>query len=104
MNGAVETVIVGTGFKGATALHAVARLQSGDEIRLIREPTNRHDPLAVACHFLGVHVGYVPRQSNPRVAEAIDAGFEVSARCTTAAVIGRNKVTSEPKILVTWKG
>jgi hypothetical protein len=102
----IDTVIVGSGYKGWQAIRAVKMMAPGDQVRLVRERDNRHDANAVACHYLGMHVGYVPRQANPRVAAAIDAGAEAIAIVTHAAGVhefaGKTKITVEPKIKISW--
>ncbi len=94
------TVIVGTGFRGSAALRAVEQMRPGDVVRLQREPDNRHDRNAVACYFLGEHVGYIPRLTNPRIAQALDAGEDIDAIVTAATHIDRGRVMIEPKIFV----
>lgn len=101
----IETIIVGTRWRGEAALSALARMKPGDAIRLEREVGNRHDYAAIACHFHGLHVGFIPRQVNAPIAQAMDAGaiatavVEVAARITNAGFI-----VKEPKIRVTVGG
>lgn len=98
----IPTVLVGTGFKGALAVEALSRMTAGSAIRLVREPDNRADPLAVACFYLGLHVGYVSRRVNPRIAEALDRGIPVHCLVREAPLIRRSRVMVEPKLTVTW--
>lgn len=56
------------------------QLAEGDALSLVREPSNRHDPRAVAVLWQGVALGYLPRSDNRAVAEAMDQGWRVSAR------------------------
>ena len=70
----ITSVIVGTKFRGQEAIDAIARMQPGDTVRLEREPENKYDLNAVSCHYLGRHVGYIPKLVNPRLAAAMDRG------------------------------
>ncbi len=56
------------------------RMQIGDALQLIREPENRHDPLAIRVEWQGHKLGYVPRAHNRAVAAAMDAGEPFVAR------------------------
>jgi hypothetical protein len=105
MTVAIPTVIVGTGFRGPAAKAVVAQMRPGDEIELVRERNTPHDRLAVACHYRGVPVGYVPRQANPAIAEALDAGRDVTCVVREPAVVVRNQIVRvEPKVTVSWEG
>jgi hypothetical protein len=50
------------------------------ELILIREPANPHDEHAIAVHWQGRRIGYVPRCYNPVLASLMDAGKRLSAR------------------------
>ena len=49
-------------------------LRPGLELRLRREPWNRHDPLAVAVYYRREKLGYLPRADNAAVARWLDQG------------------------------
>lgn len=102
----ISTVIVGTSFKGQQAVDAVGMMAVGQAVRLVRDRGNRYDANAVACHYLGISVGFVPRVANPRVAAAMDAGAEPVAFVTAPATVnhGRSglRVKVEPKIKISW--
>lgn len=51
-----------------------------DELELVREPDNPHDPHAVRIEWRGTQLGYLPRAENRAVAAALDAGQRVQAR------------------------
>lgn len=74
-----HTCIVGTRFRGADAITAIRQMRPNSPVRLEREPHNPFDALAVACYFRGVHVGFIPRQANERIAQALDRGALVTA-------------------------
>ncbi|MBI5330895.1 MAG: HIRAN domain-containing protein [Betaproteobacteria bacterium] len=50
------------------------------ECTLRREPDNAHDERAIAVHWQGRRIGYVPRRSNPVLAALMDAGKLLRAR------------------------
>jgi hypothetical protein len=49
--------VVGTSFR----IEAARAVRPGADVVLRREPTNPHDPAAVAVDVDGVHIGYLPR-------------------------------------------
>lgn len=55
-------------------------LKVGDELSLVREPANPHDPRAVRVEWRGIQLGYLPRAENAAVATAMDRGEPVAAR------------------------
>lgn len=54
-------------------------LAAGDELTLVREPDNRHDTLAIAIHWHGQRIGYIPHLANRALARRLDAGLPTSA-------------------------
>lgn len=96
-----QTVIVGTRFRGAEALAAIRLMGPNSPIRLEREPHNQFDVWAIACYFRGVHVGYIPRQANERIAQAIDRGKVVTAIIEQPPVVTPSgHITIEPKLRI----
>ncbi len=68
-------------------------LSPGRQLRLVREPSNKFDPNAVAVHAWrgSAPFGYVNKQNAKRLALVMDAGTDVvavSLRGTTAGVTG----------------
>lgn len=57
-----------------------SRLRPGEELRLEREPGNRHDPRAIVIAWRDVRLGYVPREANYALAQLMDRGAAVKAR------------------------
>ena len=57
----------------------VHRLAPGDALRLVREPENEHDDSAVAVHWNGAQLGYLPREQNGVVATLLDQGVPLEA-------------------------
>jgi len=55
-------------------------LSTGDTLQLTREPDNPRDPRAVAVHWHGAKLGYIPRTDNCAVSQLLDRGQPVAAR------------------------
>lgn len=102
MTVSIPTVIVGASFRGPQAKIAVAAMHPGDEVQLVREADNPHDKLAVACHYEGEHVGYIPRQANPLIAARLDAGLPATCTVRAPAVMRGSAIRAEPKVTVSW--
>lgn len=94
----IPTCIVGARFRGLKARDAIARMAVFLSVTLERDPENPHDANAVKCLFLGVHVGFIPKQSNPRIAAALDAGRRVDCMITK---LPSGRIT-EPSVIVSW--
>ncbi len=55
-------------------------LQSGQKLKLLREPNNPHDSKAIAVFTSNGHkLGYVPRTHNPLPADLMDNGHKLTA-------------------------
>lgn len=96
----IPTCIVGTRWRGDRALAAIAGMKAGDTVQLVRELSNRHDAYAVACHYRGLHVGFIPRQCNTPVAQALDRGAIVAAIVEAPAQIARGYIKTEAKLRI----
>ena len=94
----MKTTVVGTKYRGPAAVAALARLRSGDRLRLVREPGNPHDPDAVAVYSGTTHIGYIPRGINRDVADRIMSADGVAAVVTAEAIIERGEVRFAPRI------
>ena len=55
-------------------------LDVGEELKLVRESSNTHDPDAVAVYFHDQQLGYVPRGENGAIAQMLDRGENLEAR------------------------
>jgi len=60
-------------------------LQLGDELQLVRETQNPHDPDAVRVDWRGRRLGYVPRRQNAALAWGLDRGTQLRARVSRLA-------------------
>ncbi len=66
-----------------------ARVDEGDELELLREPSNPHDPNAIVVARLGGgKIGHVPREDAALVASSLDRGAMYQATCKK--VLGHN--------------
>lgn len=57
------------------------KLKPGKKLELIAEPDNPHDPDAVAIYRRGVHLGYVPGDSNATIAQLLRFGHANVLEC-----------------------
>ena len=55
-------------------------MRVGDDLALVREPENVHDPNAVRVEWRGHMIGYVPRRENAAVARQLELGNRLRAR------------------------
>ncbi len=80
----LRTRVAGTHHHDAQA--ALPSLALGVRLRLLREPANPHDDLAIAVQTVeGLRLGYVPRSENPVLARLMDGGKLLFARVVTVA-------------------
>jgi single-stranded-DNA-specific exonuclease len=78
----MKTTVVGVTFDGRQEV--VATLKSGDELVLVREPTNKYDKNAVAVHidlngFAGQQLGYINRVLAEKMSARLSRGVKLSA-------------------------
>ncbi len=73
-----ESPIAGFQFHRGDAIWA--SLDVGEELALVRESSNTHDPNAVALYFYDEKLGYVPRGDNRAIAQMLDRGESLEAR------------------------
>jgi hypothetical protein len=59
------------------------KMNEGDLLQLVREPENEHDACAIALHWNGEKIGYIPRDENALLSRLIDANaLELVAEIT----------------------
>ena len=61
-------------------------LDVGEELTLLRESSNTHDPDAVAVYFHEQMLGYVPRGDNHAIAQMLERGESLEARISKLLV------------------
>ena len=79
-----ESPIAGFQFHRGDAIWA--SLDVGEELALVRESSNTHDPNAVALYFHDEKLGYVPRGDNRAIAQMLDRGESLDARISKLLV------------------
>jgi hypothetical protein len=55
-------------------------MQMGDQLRLVREPRNRHDSNAIAVWFKNERLGYIQRKENYTLARMMEYEEKLEAR------------------------
>lgn len=69
------------GFRYHDGPAVVHRLRRGEEVRLVPEPSNVHDPFAVAIVTgSGAMLGYIPRAENRTISRLLDQGERIRCR------------------------
>jgi hypothetical protein len=68
------------GFRYYRGPELIDRMRPGEPIRLVAEPGNPHDPLAVRVEYAGEKLGYVPRRENPVLSRLLRDGARVEGR------------------------
>jgi hypothetical protein len=71
---------VAAGLRHHDAKAVWAQMKPGDEVTLVREIDNPHDPNAVRVEWNGHVLGYLPRADNASVARQLDRGNPLRAR------------------------
>ena len=79
-----ESPIAGFQFHRGDAIWS--SLDVGEELALVRESSNNHDPDAVAVYFHEQKLGYVPRGDNRAIAQMLDSGESLEARISKLLV------------------
>lgn len=67
------------GFRYHEGPQVIQRIQEHDDLDLVRERDNAHDPDAVAVYWQGHKLGYLPMGENRSVANLIDHGLLLAA-------------------------
>ena len=81
-----ESPIAGFQFHRGDAIWS--SLDVGEELKLVRESSNSHDPDAVAVYFNEHQLGYVPRGDNRAIAQMLDRGESLEARISNLLTEG----------------
>jgi len=72
-----------------------AQMKPGDEVTLVREIDNAHDPNAVRVEWNGRVLGYLPRADNASVARQLDRGNPLRARIARLAKYRNHRLKLE---------
>jgi HIRAN domain len=61
------------GFQYYDGKKLLKKMKNGALLELVREPNNEYDEFAIAIHYQGKKIGFVPAESNEILAKIIDA-------------------------------
>lgn len=67
------------GFRYHAGPQVIHRIKEHDDLDLVRERNNEHDPDAVAVYWQGQKLGYLPMGENRSAANLIDHGMPLAA-------------------------
>lgn len=78
-----------TKLKGTTHRDGVTTvlksLQPKQVLSLVREPTNQFDPNAIKVYLGDIHLGYIPKETAPKIKDDVEKGNVV---CRVSEVTG----------------
>ena len=69
----LEIVVAGTSFC-ETIDEVEPSLLPDTVLKMIRQPQNQHDELAIGVYFNGIRIGWVPMEHNMVISRLMDAG------------------------------
>lgn len=72
----LQVTMVGATFRPAEAKEIIRGLGIGDRVELRADPENEYDNTAVACYYDDTHIGFLPKESNSAIFEALMEGEE----------------------------
>lgn len=78
----------------------ILRLYEGQQLQLLREPTNPYDSNAIAVIGSGRQIGYIPRNIALRLAPKLDSGYEAKIQITNLTGGGNKNRGVNVKITV----
>jgi len=58
-------------------------IQPGVRVDLVKEPSNKVDPNAIAIWFKGFKLGFIPRDLAPKVGEMLERKLSITAQIAT---------------------
>ena len=67
-----QVQIMGSSFYTGAGAH-IARMRAGQQLMVVREPTNKHDPNAIAVYIFNQQLGHLPRGFAAEIAPLMDA-------------------------------
>lgn len=73
------------GFQYYLGEEMIDKMKVGDMLELVRERENKYDKDAIALHFQGKKIGFIPAESNETLAKLIDAQL-LELHCEIAAI------------------
>lgn len=61
------------GFRFYEGMKLLDQMNEGDQLELVREPSNKYDDCAIALHWNNKKIGFIPRDENALLSRLIDA-------------------------------
>jgi hypothetical protein len=61
------------GFRFYKGMELLDQMQEGDMLELVREPDNAYDEAAIALHWNGEKIGFIPKSENEFLSKLLDA-------------------------------
>jgi hypothetical protein len=98
----MECVIRGLPFARGSGRDALEKLVPGQSVLRLQRLNHPKDQNAVQLLFMGVEVGWVPRELNAGLAADMDAGATATAICTRGCTFERGRITKEAMVRITW--
>jgi len=96
----LETHVAGLPYWAAIDGPLDEHFTEGQLLRVVREPSNIHDPCAVALHAIdGQKIGYVSRMDNAKLAADMDMGARAGGRIVE---ITRDDLWTGLRIEIEW--
>ena len=81
----LDIVVAGTSFCEQIE-EIVPKLAEGTVLKMIRDPKNEHDEMAIAIYYDSVRIGWIPAELNEVISRLMDAGKAFFCR-----VVGKTK-------------
>jgi hypothetical protein len=82
-NLSLQTFIAGIPHRLGKDIQISTILALGQELAYSREPTNRYDQNAIKLMANTKHIGYIPKEDNPRIAKHLDSGGAITVLVTS---------------------
>jgi hypothetical protein len=73
-----QVTIVGSSFHHGAG-NWIMKMSPGQQLRLVRDPSNKHDKNAIAVYIFQQCLGYVARGLAAELAPRMDAGLQITA-------------------------
>ena len=83
----LDIIVAGTTY--CEKIHDIEpELKHATVLRMIRQPNNKHDELAIAIYHNDLQIGWVPQQLNAVISRLMDAGKEFFCRIESVEDVG----------------
>ncbi|AWW47835.1 hypothetical protein DPM17_03705 [Polynucleobacter paneuropaeus] len=79
----ISSYIAGIPHRLGKNIKIASILSVGQNLNYLREPRNQHDKNAIKLMVNGMHVGYIPKDDNPKIARHLDSGKPISVTVTS---------------------